>query len=177
MLSVDNTAILREFAKAEAENLSPRKKIDESRIVYKSRRFGSKGVLCDFGEARIGKGHESRPFIQPHIYRSPKTSLKESIYGVFGDIFDAKGGHNASKHLAFMVGIVGPTIERACQAYHTPGLPRGPIKAVIWARERIVYAAYEINNYSSGCQRNATWQNSCLRIHRLIHPNEKKAYD
>ncbi|KAF3892057.1 Protein kinase subdomain-containing protein [Trichophyton interdigitale] len=108
MLSVDNTAILREFAKAEAENSSPRKKIDESRIVYKSRKFESKGVLCDFGEARIGKGHESRPFIQPHIYRSPKTSLKESIYGVFGDIFDAKGGHNASKHLALMVGIVGP---------------------------------------------------------------------
>ncbi|KMQ46174.1 hypothetical protein HL42_3229 [Trichophyton rubrum] len=83
MLSLEDTTILRDFMKSEAESPSPREKIDESRIVYQSREFEGKGygllVLCGSGEARIGKRHESSPFIW--------------------DPF---------KHLALMVALIGP---------------------------------------------------------------------
>ena len=72
--------MLADFATAESENPSPRKVIDESHIIYCSRRFrrptgGNYGlpVLCDFGEARRGKTQESGPFVQPHIYRAPEV--------------------------------------------------------------------------------------------------------
>ena len=81
MLSLEDNAMLADFAKAEAANPSPRKEIDGSRIIYQSRRFrrSAEGksyglpMLCDFGEARIGKIHTSGPFVQPHIYRAPEV--------------------------------------------------------------------------------------------------------
>lgn len=81
MLSLEDNAMLADFAKAEAANPSPRKEIDGSRIIYQSRRFrrSTEGksyglsMLCDFGEARIGKIHTSGPFVQPHIYRAPEV--------------------------------------------------------------------------------------------------------
>lgn len=34
-------------------------------------------VLCDFGEARIGKVHEDTgPFVQSHIYRAPEVTFE-----------------------------------------------------------------------------------------------------
>ncbi|EFR05182.1 CMGC/SRPK protein kinase [Nannizzia gypsea CBS 118893] len=52
MLGLEDTTTPREFAKAEAKNPSPRKKIDESRTVYKSRKFlppfGGKGYGLQF---------------------------------------------------------------------------------------------------------------------------------
>ncbi|KAF4156645.1 hypothetical protein CNMCM8927_007740 [Aspergillus lentulus] len=135
MLTLEDNTMLLDFAKAEAEDPSPRKNIDESRTIYKSRKFrrptGGKGyglpILCDFGEARIGKRQESGPFVQPHIYRAPEV-IFEMQWGsavdiwnlagliwdlfegehLFGDIFDIKGCHDPFKHLALMVALIGP---------------------------------------------------------------------
>ncbi|CEL05515.1 hypothetical protein ASPCAL06633 [Aspergillus calidoustus] len=117
------------------EDPSPRKLIDQSRIVYKSRKFRrpAKGkgygfpILCDFGEARIGRNQESGPFVQPHIYRAPEV-IFEMRWGspvdiwnlagliwdlfegehLFGDIFNSRGRHEAFRHLALMVALIGP---------------------------------------------------------------------
>lgn len=86
--------MLSDFAKAEANNPSPRKLTNQSRTIYKSRRFRPKGDKnyglpgpCDFGEARIGKIHETGPFIQPHIYRAPEV-IFEMPWGSAVDIWN-----------------------------------------------------------------------------------------
>ncbi|KAE8149113.1 kinase-like protein [Aspergillus avenaceus] len=135
MLSLEDSSMLADFATAESENPSHRKLIDQSRSIYCSRRFRrpAKGrnyglpVLCDLGEARIGKTQESGPFVQPHIYRAPEV-IFEMPWGsaidiwnlacliwdlfegqhLFGDIFDSGGGHDPFRHLALMVALVGP---------------------------------------------------------------------
>ncbi|EAW16713.1 putative protein kinase [Aspergillus fischeri NRRL 181] len=135
MLSLEDSSMLADFAAAESENPSPQKIIDQSRIIYCSRKFrrptGGRNyglpVLCDFGEARIGGTQESGPFVQPHIYRAPEI-IFEMPWGcavdiwnlagliwdllegqrLFGDIFDSRGGHDPFKHLALMVALVGP---------------------------------------------------------------------
>jgi serine/threonine protein kinase len=78
MLTVDDKSILDNFEKAEAENPSPTKVIDDVRIIYGSRKLGlptdslwGQPVLCDFGEARIGESH--RGLIQPELYRAPEV--------------------------------------------------------------------------------------------------------
>ncbi|KAF4189990.1 hypothetical protein CNMCM7927_005800 [Aspergillus lentulus] len=78
MLTLEDETMLLDCAKAEAEDPSPRKNIDDSRTIYKSRKFrrptGGKRyglpVLCDFGEARIGKRQDparsfNHTFIEP----------------------------------------------------------------------------------------------------------------
>ncbi|KAL4815772.1 kinase-like protein [Aspergillus spinulosporus] len=135
MLSLEDSSMLADFATAESENPSPQKVIDQSRIIYCSRKFrrptGGRNyglpVVCDFGEARIGKTQESGPFVQPHIYRAPEV-IFEMPWGsaidiwnlagliwdlfegkhLFGDIFDPRGGHDPFRHLALMVALVGP---------------------------------------------------------------------
>ncbi|KAK2807773.1 hypothetical protein FQN50_005315 [Emmonsiellopsis sp. PD_5] len=134
MLSLEDGTMLADFAEAEAKDPSPRKKVDESRMVYKSWRFrrpaGGKGyglpILCDFGEAQNGKTLESGPFVQPSIYRVPEIifeipwgsainiwNLAGLIWDLFegehpfGDIFDSKAGHDPLKHLALMVALIG----------------------------------------------------------------------
>ena len=87
MLSLEDDSMLADFAKAEAENPSPQETINESRIIYPSRRFrrpaGGKSygfpILCDFGEARIGTRHESGPFVQPHIHRAPEIIFEMQL--------------------------------------------------------------------------------------------------
>ena len=78
MLNIDDTSILAEFEKAEQESPSPRKVIDGNRTIYKSRKLSSprdglwgQPVLCDLGEARIGKFHTGN--IQPDIYKAPEV--------------------------------------------------------------------------------------------------------
>jgi len=78
MLTLEDESILHDFEKAEADEPSPTKVIDDTRIIYGSREFrlpkGSlwgQPVLCDFGEARIGSSH--RGFIQPELYRAPEV--------------------------------------------------------------------------------------------------------
>ncbi|KAH8430581.1 putative protein kinase [Aspergillus melleus] len=134
MLKIEDSTMLDDFASAELNDPSPRKKIDSSRTVYKTRRLRppakEKGyglpTLCDFGEARIGKVHESGPFVQPHIYRAPEVIFEMpwgsaiDIWNVacliwdlfegehlFADIFDTKGDHDPFKHLALMVALIG----------------------------------------------------------------------
>lgn len=86
--------MLDDFAAEEVQHPSPRKIIDESRTIYQSRQFrppsrGSYGlpILCDFGEARIGKTHESGPFVQPSIYRAPEV-IFEMTWGSAVDIWN-----------------------------------------------------------------------------------------
>ncbi|PGH28292.1 hypothetical protein AJ80_00183 [Polytolypa hystricis UAMH7299] len=106
MLTLEDSSMLADFAKSEVENPSPRKTIDQSRTIYKSGQFrrptGGKGyglpVLCDFGEARIGKTQESAGLV---------WDLFEGEH-LFGDIFDTKGGHDPFKHIALMVASIGP---------------------------------------------------------------------
>ncbi|KAI9743759.1 MAG: hypothetical protein M1818_002492 [Claussenomyces sp. TS43310] len=135
---LEDNSMLADFAKAEVEEPNPRKKVNESRIMYKSWRFRrpARGkiyglpALCDFGEARIGKTQQSGPFVQPHIYRAPEI-IFEMPWGsavdiwnlagliwdlfegghLFGDIFDAKGGYDPFKHLALMVALIGLTLS------------------------------------------------------------------
>jgi serine/threonine protein kinase len=77
MLDIDDQSILSDFEKAEAEDPSPRKIIDDIRTIYGSRKLGlskdklwGQPVLCDFGEARIGTSH--RGLIQPELLRAPE---------------------------------------------------------------------------------------------------------
>jgi serine/threonine protein kinase len=94
MLTIEDTSLLEDFEKAEIENPSARKIINETRSIYRSRSFGKpKGdrwgypVLCDFGEARIGKDHQTGPMIQPHIYRAPEVTF-DMIWGSPIDIWN-----------------------------------------------------------------------------------------
>lgn len=95
MLSLEDKTMLADFADKEAIQPSPRKKIDESRTIYQSRQFRrpSRGksfglpILCDFGEAKIGKTHESSPFVQPNIYRAPEI-IFEMAWGSPVDIWN-----------------------------------------------------------------------------------------
>lgn len=85
-----------DFVKAEKDEPSPCKEVDESRTIYASRRFrppvDGKGyglpILCDLGEARIGATHEDTgPFIQPHIYRAPEV-IFEMLWGSAADVWN-----------------------------------------------------------------------------------------
>ncbi|PYI35750.1 protein kinase [Aspergillus indologenus CBS 114.80] len=165
MLSLEDDGMLADFAQAEAEDPSPGKQIDESRITYQSRRFRrpSAGksyglpILCDFGEARIGIQQESGPFVQPHIYRAPEI-IFEMPWGcaadiwnlagliwdlfegehLFDDIFDAKGGHDPFKHLARMVALIGPPPEEFTRRSETTEQCFDPSGAWIAQEEAVV---------------------------------------
>lgn len=79
MLSIDDETILTEFEKKEEEqHPSPRKTVNGNRTVYVSRKLSlpeqdlwGQPVLCDLGEARIGKFHRGN--IQPNIYKAPEV--------------------------------------------------------------------------------------------------------
>lgn len=78
MLTIDDKSLLSDFEKAEHEDPSPRKVIDNTRTIYGSRKLGlPKGIewgqpiLCDFGEARIGDVHKG--LVQPELYRAPEV--------------------------------------------------------------------------------------------------------
>lgn len=79
MLTVDDESILSDFERAEIEDPSPTKIIDDTHTIYGSRKLGlPKGslwgqpILCDFGEARIGvRPHQG--LIQPELYRAPEV--------------------------------------------------------------------------------------------------------
>lgn len=165
MLSLEDETMLADFTKAEAAEPRPRKIISGSRSIYKSRRFRPPTaqnyglpVLCDLGNAKIGRIHESGPFVQPHIYRAPEINfempwgppidiwnlgclvrtapaasvraapsltLGNQIWDLFegdhlfADIFDERGCHDAFKHLALMVALIGPPPKRFVQRSET----------------------------------------------------------
>ena len=82
MLTIeDESSVLHDFEKAEEENPSPTKIIDDGRTIYGSRKLRlskddlwGRPVLCDFGEARIGSCH--RGYIQPTKYRAPEVAFE-----------------------------------------------------------------------------------------------------
>lgn len=122
--------MLADFADDEIRQPSSRKKINETRTLYQSRQFRrpfrgkSFGlpILCDFGEARIGKTHQTGPLyslISIELRRSylrwlgkRRRYLESGDSGeghhLFGDIFDSNGNHHPFKHLALMVALIGP---------------------------------------------------------------------
>lgn len=98
MLSLEDSSMLADFTTAETENPSPQKLINQSYIIYYSQNFrrptGGRNyglpVLCDLGEARIGKTQASGPFVQPHIYRAPEVMF-EMTWGSAIDIWNLAG--------------------------------------------------------------------------------------
>ncbi|KAJ8122670.1 hypothetical protein ONZ43_g1188 [Nemania bipapillata] len=135
MLSIDDKSLLPEFERAEVEEPSPKKVIDETRTIYGSRKLGlpkdsfwGQPVLCDFGEARIGQTHKG--LIQPELYRAPEVlfnmewNYSVDIWSVAALIWDLfEGQHlfhaldetqevSATHHVAEMVGYLGaPPLE------------------------------------------------------------------
>jgi serine/threonine protein kinase len=82
LIRLENSSVLDDVAKAEAEKPSPRKVLDD-RIVYLSRNnFGhpksspGKPVITDFDTATPGNvSHPLTHPIQPNPYRSPEVTL------------------------------------------------------------------------------------------------------
>ncbi|EEQ28042.1 putative non-specific serine/threonine protein kinase [Microsporum canis] len=134
MIHIADKSMLEEFDKAERENPTPRKVIDELRAIYTSRRFGKPKngkwggpILCDFGEARIGQVQETGPFIQPHIYRAPEVTF-EMPWGppvdiwntaaliwdlfegrhLFNNLLDEQRKYDPFKHMAQIFALLGP---------------------------------------------------------------------
>lgn len=94
MFTVADKSILEDFEKAELKDPSPRKAIDEKRTIYTSRSFRMPKdrmwgypVLCDFGEAKIGKVQENGRMVQPHIYRAPEVTF-EMPWGPMVDVWN-----------------------------------------------------------------------------------------
>ncbi|KAK2809434.1 hypothetical protein FQN50_003893 [Emmonsiellopsis sp. PD_5] len=135
MFSIDDNSMLESFEKSELEDPSPRKIIDDTREIYRSRSLGMPKnnawgdlALCDFGEARIGQvQQDTGPFIQPHIYRAPEVTFEipwgasVDIWNVgtliwdlfegrhlFGNIMDEQGHYDPFKHMAQVVALLGP---------------------------------------------------------------------
>jgi hypothetical protein len=82
ILTVADETILEDFEKAEAENPSLSKVIDDTCTIYGSRKLRlpmgalwGQPVLCDFGEARIGDFHTD--LIQPELYRAPEVLFEK----------------------------------------------------------------------------------------------------
>ncbi|KAF2243251.1 kinase-like protein [Trematosphaeria pertusa] len=130
MLTVDDESVLDDFERAETEEPSPTKVINDIRIIYSSRKLGlprdslwGQPVLCDFGEARIGESH--RGLIQPELYRAPEVlfdmewSSSVDIWNVAAliwDLFENRHLFNAvdenlepsaTHHVAEMVAYLG----------------------------------------------------------------------
>ncbi|KAI9760057.1 MAG: hypothetical protein M4579_001890 [Chaenotheca gracillima] len=92
MLTVDDDSMFKDFEKAEQETPTPRKIIDEKRTIYTSRSFRfpigglwGEPVLCDFGQARIGRCHQGD--IQPERYKAPEV-LFEMGWSYSADIWN-----------------------------------------------------------------------------------------
>ncbi|CAN9179254.1 unnamed protein product [Alternaria alternata] len=126
MLTVDDNTILENFEKAEAENPSPFKVIDDTRTIYSSRELphptgGLWGqlVLCDFGEARIGDSYFG--LIQPELYCALEIIFEmewgSKVWDLFEDehLFDAydnEGNPLETHYVSEMVAYLGmPPLE------------------------------------------------------------------
>ncbi|QDS74126.1 hypothetical protein FKW77_009914 [Venturia effusa] len=130
MLTVADETVLHDVEKAEIENRLPKKVVNEARTIYSSHKLGlpkealwGEPVLCDFGEARIGRNH--RGLIQPELYRAPEV-LFDMAWGSAVDIWsvavmvwdlfenrhlfnavDETGQPSATHHVAEMVAYLG----------------------------------------------------------------------
>lgn len=79
MLNLHDDSLLSDFEQEEAEDSAPSKRVDDVRTIYGSRGLGlwkdssllGGPVLCDFGEARLGRTHTG--LIQPRQYRAAEV--------------------------------------------------------------------------------------------------------
>ncbi|KAG6835511.1 hypothetical protein H0H93_000695 [Arthromyces matolae] len=112
MLGVIDDTIFKQFEKAELNLPSPRKELEDGRIIYVSRPLEMPEtpglpVLCDFGSAAWGEETHTGN-VQPKLYRSPE------IWDLFegGHLFDARDPeHDAYRtraHLCEMITLMGP---------------------------------------------------------------------
>ncbi|KAI1154289.1 serine threonine protein kinase, CMGC group [Nemania diffusa] len=82
MFGIDDDSVFTAFEKQELLDPSPRKEIDNNRLIYLSRelrmpkKWGAP-VLCDFGSAVAGD-EEHFEDVQPDVYRAPEVILKAS---------------------------------------------------------------------------------------------------
>lgn len=83
MLTIADESILENVENAEAENMLPKKVVNNNRTIYSSHKLGlpkdalwGEPVLCDFGLARIGKHHQG--LVQPELYRAPEVLFNMS---------------------------------------------------------------------------------------------------
>lgn len=91
MLTVADESILENVENTEAKNTLPKKAVNDIRTIYSSHKLGlpkdglwGEPVLCDFGEARIGRHHNG--LIQPELYRAPEV-LFDMAWGSSVDIW------------------------------------------------------------------------------------------
>lgn len=92
MFTLDDESLLDDFEKAETDEPSATKTIDNGRTIYGTRKLGmpkdaqwGQPVLCDFGEARIGDSHKG--LVQPELYRAPEV-LFDMRWGSSADIWN-----------------------------------------------------------------------------------------
>ena len=92
MISIEDETMLQQFAKTQRKNPSLRRIVDDKLTIYTRRPLPTPRnedygipVLCDFGEARIGKSHRTGPLIQPHDSRAPEV-IFEMPWGAPVDI-------------------------------------------------------------------------------------------
>ncbi|KAL3491730.1 kinase-like domain-containing protein [Aspergillus germanicus] len=103
MLSIEDPSMLTDFAIAELQSPSPGKQ-----------GYGPL-ILCGFGQARIGRSHESGPGDIEMPWGCPVDiwNLAGLIWDLFegehlfGDISNARDWHDAPIHLAMMVALIG----------------------------------------------------------------------
>ncbi|KAG6025638.1 hypothetical protein E4U41_001495 [Claviceps citrina] len=132
MFEISDATVLSDFERAELEDPSPRKEVDDGRFIYASReldmmpkRMGAP-VLCDFGSAVVG-GVEHVEDVQPNIYRAPEVILQVPwtysvdiwnvgcmIWDIFegGSLFSGQdpefNAYRSRAHLAEMISALGP---------------------------------------------------------------------
>ncbi|OJJ95661.1 hypothetical protein ASPACDRAFT_54973 [Aspergillus aculeatus ATCC 16872] len=117
MLSLEDDGMLADFARAEAEDPSPRKQVDESCMIYQSRL--------------------RRPAIDIWNLAGLIWDLFEGEH-LFEDTFDAKGGHDPFKHLARMVALIGPPPEEFIRRSETTEQCFDPSGAWVAHEEAVV---------------------------------------
>ncbi|KAJ8113512.1 hypothetical protein OPT61_g4372 [Boeremia exigua] len=113
MLTVADDSVLRNVENAELENLLPKKIVDNNRTIYSSHKLGlpkdalwGEPVLCDFGEARIGRHHKC---LSSGIN---VWSVAAMVWDLFEnkhlfDAVDETGQPSATHHVAEMVAYLG----------------------------------------------------------------------
>ncbi|KXT08415.1 hypothetical protein AC579_3809 [Pseudocercospora musae] len=136
MLQIMDTSVLTAFEEEEKTAPTTRKVIDTERTIYQSRKFKHPErhafglpVLCDFGEARVGRRFYYEE-IQPEVYKAPEILLQMEwdhmvdiwnaacvawdmiqVQNLF-DGYDEEGHHNNRVHLGEMAGLLGhPPLE------------------------------------------------------------------
>ncbi|KAL4814904.1 hypothetical protein BDW67DRAFT_176657 [Aspergillus spinulosporus] len=141
-MTVERLLLAPDFLHAEAEDTSmladlqprsPRKVIDQSHIIYRSRNLP---VLGDFGKVRISKTEESGLFVQLNIYQALEN-LAGLIWDLFkgrhlfGDIYESSSKHDPSQCLVLMVALFGPPHIKFMQCSNWINYLEVPVPSVL----------------------------------------------